>query len=163
MLVSAGSDNMVKLWDLRNTSACVNSLKLENQIEDFCFRKEQVVVANGNSITLVDIQKSVDALCELSFDEKTSFYPFQKPALKVRYDSHRDRIVAGGLDSQLKFFQATADAPNDLQVAYKIKLPSEIFAFDFSADGNHFALGLNDGSLIIKSKSIEKDEEIDEE
>ena len=38
-------------------------------------------------------------------------------------------------------------------------MPSEIFAFDFSSDGNHFALGLNDGSLLIKSKLIEKSEE----
>jgi hypothetical protein len=43
-------------------------------------------------------------------------------------------------------------------------MPSEIFALDFSADGNHFALGLNDGSLLIKSKLIEKSgEEVDEE
>ena len=43
-------------------------------------------------------------------------------------------------------------------------MPSEIFAFDFSADGNHFALGLNDGSLLIKSKLIEKSgDEVDEE
>ena len=105
----------------------------------------------------------MNEISELSLEEKTSFYPFQKPATRVRYDAHRDRIIAGGLDSQLKFFQASADSPNDLQVAYKIKLPSEIFALDFSADGNHFALGLNDGSLLIKSKSIEKDEEIDEE
>ena len=43
-------------------------------------------------------------------------------------------------------------------------MPSEIFAFDFSSDGNHFALGLNDGSLLIKSKLLEKAEgEIDEE
>jgi hypothetical protein len=31
-------------------------------------------------------------------------------------------------------------------------VPSEIFHFDISSDGNHFALGLNDSSLIIKSK-----------
>ena len=98
ILVSASSDSMVKLWDLRNTSKCVTSLKLENQIEDFCFRKEQLVVANGNAITLIDIHKSE------AFEEMTSFYPFQKPVSKVRYDSHRDRIIAGGLDSQLKFF-----------------------------------------------------------
>ena len=101
---------------------------------------------------------------ELLLEEKTSFFPFQKPALRVRYDSHRDRIIAGGLDGQLKFFQSETDAPDNLQVAYKIKLPSEIFALDFSSDGNHFALGLNDGSLLIKSKLIEKGvEEVDEE
>ena len=96
--------------------------------------------------------------------EAASFYPFQKPATRIRYDKHRNRIVAGGLDGHLKFFQAESEKPNSLQVAYKIKMPSEIFAFDFSADGNHFALGLNDGSLLIKSKLIEKSgDEVDEE
>jgi hypothetical protein len=41
---------------------------------------------------------------------------------------------------------------DQLSVEYKIKVQSEIFAFDISKDGNHFALGLNDSSLIIKSK-----------
>lgn len=48
-------------------------------------------------------------------------------------------------------------------MAYKIKIPSELFALDCSRDGNHFALGLNDGSLIIKSKQLEKIEDKDEE
>jgi len=34
---------------------------------------------------------------------------------------------------------------------------------DISTDGNHFALGLNTGSLIIKSKLIEDIHEEDEE
>jgi len=40
-------------------------------------------------------------------------------------------------------------------------VPSEIFALDFSADGNHFALGLNDSSLIIKSKLKETAPEVE--
>ena len=113
---------------------------------------------------MVDLHGSLSEASELSLEDKTSFYPFQKPALRVRYDSNRDRIIAGGLDSQLKFFQSEAESPNNLKVAYKIKLPSEILAFDFSSNGNHLALGLNDGSLIIKSKLIEKlEEEVDEE
>ena len=51
-----------------------------------------------------------------------------------------------------------------MSVAYKIKLPSEVFALDVSSDGNHLALGLNDGSIIVKSKEMEQDEkEVDEE
>ena len=48
---------------------------------------------------------------------------------------------------------------HEVSVAYKIKLPSEIFALDFSGDGNHFAMGLADGSLVIKSKMLEPLEE----
>lgn len=48
-------------------------------------------------------------------------------------------------------------------MAYKVKVPSEIFAFDISSDGNHYSMGLNDGSLIIKSKLIEEVINVDEE
>ena len=51
---------------------------------------------------------------ELSLEDKTSFFPFQKPALRVRYDAHRDRIIAGGLDGQLKFFQSDGESPDNL-------------------------------------------------
>ena len=43
-----------------------------------------------------------------------------------------------------------------MKVVHKIKLPSEVFSLDASRDGNHFALGLNDGSLVIKSKYLEE-------
>lgn len=51
----------------------------------------------------------------------------------------------------------------ELKVVYKVKLPSELFAMDFSVDGNHYAIGLNDGSLIIKSKKFDTVETKDEE
>lgn len=60
------------------------------------------------------------------------------------------------MDSLLKYFSIEED--NTLKVAYKLKVPSEIFALDISSDGNHFGLGLNTGSLIIKSKLIEEKE-----
>lgn len=65
-------------------------------------------------------------------------------------------MIAGGLDNQLKFF--SIEENEGLKVAYKIKVPSEIFSMDISSDGNHFGLGLNTGSLIIKSKLIEEKE-----
>ena len=43
-------------------------------------------------------------------------------------------------------------------MAYKIKVPSEIFAFDISKDGNHFAMGLNDNSLVVKSKKLDEED-----
>lgn len=81
----------------------------------------------------------------------------------VSYDAFKDRLIAGGLDNQLKFF--SCDQDEKLSVTYKIKVPAEIFSFDFSQDGNHFAMGLSDGSLIVKSKKIEEEakDEMDEE
>ncbi len=76
----------------------------------------------------------------------------------MRYDKTRERVIAGGLDSQLKFFQITGSDEDQLTVAYKIKVPSEIVAFDVSPDGNHFSLGLNDSSLIVRSKQLEQED-----
>ena len=81
--------------------------------------------------------------------------------MKVRYDSNRQRVLAGGLDGQLKVFSMAKDS--SLGVAYKIKMASELFALDVSSDGNHLAFGLNDGSLILKSKKLEKAEEDQDE
>lgn len=39
-----------------------------------------------------------------------------------------------------------------LKVAYKIKLPQEVSCIDIAPDGNHFAVGLAGGGLLIKSK-----------
>ena len=142
----------MKLWDLRNTTSAISSLKLQNSVEDFCFRNSsQLLIANGNALSVAEIDATNSLIA------KNNFYPFQKPATRVRYDKGRDRVIAGGLDSQLKFFTVTDE--HDISVAYKIKVPSEIFGLDFSGDGNHFAMGLADGSLVIKSKMLDPVEE----
>lgn len=53
--------------------------------------------------------------------------------MRVKWDAHRERLLAGGLDQQMKIFSLEAD--NVLKVAYKIKLPQEISCMDVSSDG----------------------------
>ena len=82
--------------------------------------------------------------------------------MRVRYEEKRGRVIAGGLDNQLKFFEVSN--LGELKLAYKVKVPSEIFCMDVSPDGNHYSIGLNDGSLLIKSKLLESlTTELDEE
>jgi hypothetical protein len=47
---------------------------------------------------------------------------------------------------------------DSLKVAYKIKLPEEVACMDMAIDGNHFAVGLASGALVIKSKRLEIEE-----
>lgn len=61
------------------------------------------------------------------------------------------------MDKQLKFFELQNEERDSLQVVYKSKVPSEIFAFDVSKDGCHYAMGLNDCSIVVKSKVAEVD------
>lgn len=149
--MSASADRSVKLWDLRNPSEALSSVTLANPVEDFCAaRREEtdtLYVAHGNAISQVMVGEKLETVSEFSL--------FQKPVIKVRYDDERDRVVAGGLDSMLKFMQPTQEEGiHGLKVVHKIKLPSEVFSLDVSKCGNHFGLGLNDGSLVIKSKYL---------
>ena len=65
-------------------------------------------------------------------------------------------MIAGGQDQQLKLFSYEEGV---LKVAYKIKLPQEVSCMDVSPDGQHFAVGLSTGGLLIKSKVAEINEE----
>lgn len=95
--MSASSDKILKLWDLRQTKTPVKQLTLSHPVEDFCFLpSNQAIIANGSTLS----QVNTDDLTLVK-----DFYPFQKPALKVRYDASRQRILAAGLDSQLKVFK----------------------------------------------------------
>jgi hypothetical protein len=89
--------------------------------------------------------------------EKIADYQaFQRPVMRVRWDSTRERLLAAGMDQQLKIFAREEGA---LKVAYKIRLPQEITAMDIAKDGLHFAMGLATGGLVVKSKVLETEGE----
>ena len=55
-IISGSSDKTLKLWDLRAPKKVVKSLKVPNSVEDFVFyRENRLAVANGSTITLVQI------------------------------------------------------------------------------------------------------------
>jgi|FLLY01.1.fsa_nt_gi hypothetical protein len=63
----------------------------------------------------------------------------------------------------VKFFQpGQEEGKHVLKVVHKIKLPAEVFSLDISRDGLHFGMGLNDSSLVIKSKLKEENAEENE-
>lgn len=142
----------------------VNSVRVAEPIENFCFfmfkNQLHIVAANGPYLSLVRVDE--DGLKLLS-----TVHAFQKPVMKVVYDQQRQRLIAAGLDQQVKFFEIfEEETPGELQLRlqYKIKLPKAVFQFGIAADGQHFSVGLADGSLIIKSKQLEefKEEQDDE-
>ena len=51
-----------------------------------------MIVAHGNALSVAEVSP------EGQLDLQSSFYPFQKPATRVRYDAARNRVIAGGLD-----------------------------------------------------------------
>lgn len=85
--------------------------------------------------------------------------------MKISWDSTHQRIIAAGLDQQMKFFEVIKESEElQLRLQYKIKLPQAVMEFAISADGQHFIIGLIDGSFLIKSKHLEEfQEEQDDE
>ena len=146
----------------------VSSLRLNEPIENFCIVERDgrtlVLVANGNLISICEVS-TTDG--ESRLEQLCTIHAFQKPIMKIVYDNERQRIIAAGLDQQIKFFelfndeteQALDEVNYQLRLQYKIKLPQAVMTFSISSDGQHYVIGLVDGSLIIKSKQLEKFEE----
>jgi len=58
MVMSASSDRMLKIWDLRKASAAVSSFKCAYGIEDFCqLPSGEIVLANGPLMTIVNVEE----------------------------------------------------------------------------------------------------------
>jgi|LauGreDrversion4_2_1035121.scaffolds.fasta_scaffold1630731_1 WD40 repeat protein len=57
-IVSASADRTVKVWDLRNPTEALSSVRLAHGIEDFCALGGGFVVANGPMLTLLKINGS---------------------------------------------------------------------------------------------------------
>ena len=141
----------------------VSQVHLNEAIEKIVFVKHEdkmiIVAANGNLISLISVDE------EYNLKVLQNIHVFQKPVLTLVYDQVRKRIVAGGIDQQVKFFEIFEEAEEmQLRLQYKIKMPQAVFGFGISADGQHYVIALADGSLIIKSKELEEfKEEIDDE
>lgn len=57
LILSASSDRTVKLWDLRNTSAALASVRLAHGIEDLCSIGDsgEMIVANGPVMSVLRV------------------------------------------------------------------------------------------------------------
>lgn len=72
--------------------------------------------------------------------------------MKLSFDKVKNRLVSGAADQHVKFHDLTSEL-----VSYNVKLPSPLSSLDFSSDGKHFAIGMIDGSLIIRSKKFTRE------
>ena len=76
-----------------------------------------ILVANGPYISIVKVEGDV-------LSGQAIIHAFQKPIMKVHFDSVRQRVIAGGLDCQIKFFELIRDEGElQLRLSYKMKLP----------------------------------------
>ena len=103
----------------------VSQIALDHVIESFCFMQygkfQFLVVANSNLLSIIRICKegSEDAngftqedsgeQAVFSLELLQSIHAFQKPIMSVDYDFNRKRVIAGGLDQQMKFFEVFID------------------------------------------------------
>jgi WD40 repeat protein len=153
-LMTSSYDKTIKLWDSRkemNKNSFNFLLEFEDPIENFCHINEyEYAIANGNYISLIDIRNTEEMVRTINAHQKTVF--------NVRYDSHKKRLISSGGDCHLKFHDLESE-----KVMYTVKLPSEILSFDISSDGENYALGLLNGTLLVRSKKFTKEDDEEEE
>lgn len=154
LVLSASVDKSVKLWRVGEDGAeLVSQLKLQEAIEDICDGPDgHLIIANGNMLSVIKVDEA-DQLKLVS-----TVHVFQKPIMNVHYDENRKRVIAGGLDQQLKFFSLSDDC-TVMRLEYRLKVPAAIMSFGMSPDGKHYTIGLVDGTLIMRSKQLEEFEE----
>lgn len=150
--MTSSYDKTVKLWDVRtkvNKNSFNYMLNVSDPIENFCQIDEyNYAVANGNFISLIDIRNSENIVNTINAHQKT--------ILNVKYDGVKQRLITAGADSHLKFHDLESQ-----KVTYTMKLPSEVLSFDISSDGQNYALGLLNGTLLVRSKKFTQDEDED--
>lgn len=61
-------------------------------------------------------------------------------------------MISGSIDQHIKFHDLES-----YKLVYNIKLPSALSSFDASSDGNHFAIGMSDGSFLLWSKKFTRE------
>ena len=99
LLVSAGYDRMVKIWDPRMEKPLVASGEHEFSVEAITFgeSKDQLIAAYGSSCAVWDLRQM------FSQGPVLTLQPHLKSILTLSYDKVRGRIITGGADSMLKF------------------------------------------------------------
>lgn len=54
--MSGSADKTVKIWDLRNTSSALFTIRLMNQVEDFVtYDENKFIIANGNMLSIANL------------------------------------------------------------------------------------------------------------
>jgi len=106
----------------------LSTVKLTEPVEHFCavnYRDKLLyLVANGAMISILEVSADLSEMHCVS-----TIHAFQKPVLKLVYDSHRNRVIAAGLDQQIKFFELFDEDETkqkcdlQLRLQYKIKMP----------------------------------------
>ena len=71
--MSGSSDKTVKLWDIRNYSYPLSTLKLTNSVEDFCKYDNDggIVIANGNALSVALMSEDNSSLSVVN-----EYHPF---------------------------------------------------------------------------------------
>ena len=76
----------------------------------------------------------------------------------MRFVSSGERLFTSSLDQLLKIYST-----EDFQLTHQYKYPSPINSFDITPENTHLAVGMAEGTVVIKKRNTAINVEDDEE
>eukprot|EP01104_Vermistella_antarctica_P000107 TRINITY_DN1011_c1_g4_i1.p1 TRINITY_DN1011_c1_g4~~TRINITY_DN1011_c1_g4_i1.p1 ORF type:complete len:519 (+),score=128.63 TRINITY_DN1011_c1_g4_i1:519-2075(+) len=151
MWVSGGYDHKVMLWDTR-TGACSMEMDHGSPVQSVITLPGGglVLSAGGNTVKVWDVLGGGRLLETLN--------NHQKAVTGVMYDKCSSRLFTCSLDHHVKVYDVA-----DYQVTHSMKYSGPILCMGISPDNKHFAVGMADGMLSIKTRQVDKAEKQQEE
>ena len=144
LLLSGSYDQTVRLWDPRTPSSSVMTFKHSAPVEAVLPVPigTTVLAAADNQISVLDL---------VAAKPLTLLKNHQKTVTSLSLASNNTRLVSGGLDGHLKFFETMA-----WNVVAGSKYPSPILSLciipSSSGDDRHIAVGQQSGILSLKTR-----------
>ncbi|MCJ1373846.1 hypothetical protein MMC20_005076 [Loxospora ochrophaea] len=145
LIVSGSYDQTVKIWDPRTPTRAAMTFKHAAPVESVLPMPAgtTVVAAAGSGISVLDL---------IAGRPSQMLKNHQKTVTSLSLASHDTRLVSGGLDGHIKFFETAG-----WNVVAGSKYPSPILSLSVissaaARDDKHLAVGLQSGLLSIKTR-----------
>jgi U3 small nucleolar RNA-associated protein 15 len=139
--LSGSYDHSVAVWDVRTGGGPVQRLEQGAPVEALLVLPSgsALAVAAGPAVRIWDL---------VGARPRELLQAHQKAVTCLALDASASRLLAGGLDHLVKIYDV-----KDWSLAHQLRAPGPLLSLAISAENRHLALGLVDGSLVLRSRS----------
>jgi len=153
LVLSGSYDCKINLLDFRLTKKPVSIFDHTVPVESLeVFSSGNSFISVGGTLTTIwDIRKEDEPLFSFNTNLKT--------VTTVRMLPEGTKFLTGSLDQHIKIY----DIKDTPKLIHQLKYPAGIMSFDLTTTLSHIAVGMNDGQISIKSRTLKSAKDNEEE